>query len=75
VDTKRFLGLSPDALPLPDRLALTGKLVAFEIHTPKTIPLHLMEAIGSSVDECVSILRARGLDPTQFEFTRMPAPY
>jgi hypothetical protein len=75
VDTKRFLGLSPDALPLTDRLALTGKLVAFEIYTPKTIPLHFMEAIGSSVEECVSILQARGLDPGQFEFTLLPAPY
>ncbi len=75
MDTNRFLGLSADSLPLKDRLALAGKLVAYEIYTPETIPLRLMEAIGSSVEECVSILKARGLDPRQFEFTRLPAPY
>ncbi len=75
MDTQRFLGLSPDALPLKDRLALTGKLVAFEVYTPKTIPLRLMEAIGSSVEECVAGLQARGLDPRHFEFTRLPAPF
>ncbi len=75
MDTKRFLGLSADALPLKDRLALTGKLVAYEVYTPDTVPLRLMEAIGSSVEECVSILKARGLDPRQFEFTRLPSPY
>jgi len=50
-------------------------LIALEIYSPATLPLRRIEAIGDSVAHCVSQLRARGLDPENFEFSRLPPPY
>ena len=69
------LGRSPDRLTLEERLALSGKTIALEIYTPDTLPLRRIEAIGDSVEECVRQLVERGLDPKNFEFSRLPAPY
>ena len=69
------IGRAPEALTLEERLALTGKLIALEIYTPDTLPLRRIEAIGNSVPECIDQLRARGLDPMRFEFTRLVPPY
>ena len=74
-DPKKAIGHSPDELTLEERLALTGKLIALEIYTPATLPLRRIEAIGDNVGDCVRQLRARGLDPEIFEFSRLPAPY
>lgn len=74
-DPRAAIGRSPDQLSLPEKLALAGKFAAFEIYTPKTLPLRRIEAIGDSMAECVSILKQRGLDPLRFEFTRLPRPY
>ena len=74
-DPARALGRNPDRLTLPERLALAGKYVALEIYSPETIPLRRIEAIGDSVAECMRTLRSRGLDPQQFEFTRLAPPY
>lgn len=73
--TDRAIGRSPDDLSLEERIELTGKYIAMEIYTPKALPLRRIEAIGDSLAECVRMLKARGLDPAQFEFTRLPAPY
>ena len=62
-------------MTLEERLALTGKVIALEIYTPDTLPLRRIEAIGDSAAECVGQLRARGLDPMRFEFTRLLTPY
>jgi hypothetical protein len=69
------LGRSPDRLTLAERTALAGKYVAFEIYTPETLPLHRIEAIGDSIEECVRMLTSRGLDPRKFEFTRLSRPF
>jgi hypothetical protein len=74
-DPKQAIGHSPDALTLEERLALTGKIIALEIYSPDTLPLRRIEAIGDSVGECVTQLRERGLDPANFEFSRLGPPY
>jgi len=47
--------------------------MAFELYTPKTLPTRLIEAIGDSPADCIRMLRARGRDPRQFEFTPLKA--
>jgi hypothetical protein len=69
------LGRSPDSLTLEERLAFAGKYVAYEIYTPKTLPLHTIDAIGDSLAECLRILKQRGLDPQRYEFRILPRPY
>jgi hypothetical protein len=71
----RALGRSPDELSLDERVHLTGKYIAMEIYTPQALPMRRIEAIGDSLAECVRMLKARGLDPALFEFSRLPAPY
>ena len=70
-DPSKAIGRAPELLTLPERLALVGKTIALEVYTPATLPLRRIEAIGSSAAECISQLQARGLDPMQFEFTRL----
>lgn len=74
-DPKSAIGRAPERLTLEERLALTGKYIALELYSPDTLPLRRIEAIGDSVDECIRELVQRGLDPAQFEFSRLPAPY
>jgi hypothetical protein len=74
-ESERAIGRSPDQLTLEERLLLTGKYVALEIYSPATLPLLRIEAIGDSTAECVRMLKARGLDPTRFEYTRLEPPY
>ncbi|MGH9723138.1 MAG: hypothetical protein ACRD8O_23245 [Bryobacteraceae bacterium] len=74
-DPKRAIGRAPEALNLEERLALTGKFIALEVYSPATTPLRRIEAIGNSVEECISQLSARGLDPTLFEFTILKRPH
>jgi hypothetical protein len=72
---ERAIGRSPDQLTLEERIHLAGKYVALEIYTPATIPLRRIEAIGDTITECVRTLRARGLQPTRFEFVLLEPPY
>ncbi|SRR5579871_1397679 len=74
-DYEQALGRSPDRLNLDERLRLAGKYIALEFYTPDTLPLRRIEAIGDSLEECVRMLKKRGLDPSQFEYTRLPHPY
>ena len=74
-DPETAIGRSPDSLSLEERLAFAGKYVAYEIYTPKTLPLRTIEAIGDSLAECLRILKQRGLDPQRYEFRIMPRPY
>jgi len=75
LDPQGAIGRSPDSLSLAERLAFSGKLIALEIYTPKTLPLRTIEAIGDSVSACVQMLKQRGLNPKQFEFRILPPPY
>ena len=74
-DPRTAIGRSPDSLSVAERFALAGKFVAYEIYTPKTLPLHRIEAIGNSFVECVRMLSERGLDPRAFEVTRLARPF
>jgi len=71
----RAIGRAPEDLSLEERLALAGKFIALEIYSPETLPFRRIEAIGDSVDACVRMLQARGLDPLRFEFSRLRPPY
>ena len=69
------IGRAPEDLTLPERRALAGSWIALEIYTPQTVPLRRIEAIGAGVDDCIAMLRRRGLDPAKFEFTVLKPPY
>ena len=71
----RAIGQSPEALTLEERLALTGKMIALEIYSAATTPLRRIEAIGDSAGDCIVQLHSRGLDPANFEFSRLHPPY
>ena len=74
-DPRQAVGRNPDRLTLEERLALIGKYVALEIYTPETLPFRRIEAIGDSTEECIRMLKERGLNPAQFEFSRLTPPY
>jgi hypothetical protein len=72
---ERAIGRAPDQLTIAERAELTGKYVALEIYTPDTLPLRRIEAIGDSIEECIRILKSRGLDPLRFQYTRITPAY
>jgi len=72
---ERVIGRNPDRLTIEERFELAGKHVAYEIYTPKDLPLRRIEAIGDSVEDCVRMLQSRGLDPARFEFTILKPAY
>ena len=74
-DPRQAVGRNPDRLTLDERRALIGKYVALEIYTPETLPFRRIEAIGNSTGECIRMLKERGLNPGQFEYTRLHPPY
>ncbi len=74
-DPQQAIGRAPERLTLEERLALTGKFIALEIYTPEALPLRRIEAIGDSVDQCVTQLVQRKHDPARFEFSRLEPPY
>ena len=74
-ESARAVGRNPDRLTLAERLALAGKYIALEVYSPETIPLRRIEAIGDTMAECIRNLRSRGLDPRNFEFSRLAPPY
>ena len=74
-DPRQALGRNPDRLTLEERTALARKIVALEVYTPQTFPLRRIEAIGDTVDACIRMLRERGLDPHQFEYSPLGPPY
>jgi hypothetical protein len=69
------IGRSPDRLTPEERFQLAGKYVALEIYTPETAPFRRIEAVGDSVADCIKVLQSRGLNPVQFEFTRIAPPW
>jgi hypothetical protein len=69
-----FIGRSPDALSLPERIRAAGKWIALELYTPQTLPFRIIEAIGDSPAECIRVLKDRGLDPRRFEFILLQRP-
>jgi hypothetical protein len=74
-DAQRAIGRSPERLTLPERISLAGKFIALEIYTPANLAYRRIEAVGDSIGECVGMLKARGLDPAEYEFSRLAPPY
>ncbi len=74
-DIEQAIGRSPDRLSLDEHVRLAGSYIALEIYTPEGAQLRRIEAIGDSLEECVRMLKKRGLDPAQFEYRRLPYPY
>jgi len=74
-DPRKALGRSPERLTPEERIALTGKYIALEVYTPENLALRRIEAIGDSLADCMRMLRERGLDVRNFEFSRLPAPW
>jgi len=68
---QKVLGRAPERLTLEEQQALAGKFIALEIYSPETTPVRRIEAIGDSVEECIRQLTSRGLDPKNFEFSRL----
>lgn len=75
LDPTKAIGRAPEKLTLAERTAFAGKHVAFEVYTPETLPFRRIEAIGDSVEDCVRMLKSRGLDPRKFEFTLLSPPF
>ena len=71
----RAIGRAPEQLTLEERLELAGQYIALEFYSPETTPLRRIEAIGGTLEQCVSMLKSRGLDPGRFEYTRLAPPY
>jgi hypothetical protein len=67
------IGRAPELLTLEQRHKLAGLYIALEIYSPATLPLRRIEAIGESVADCARMLKSRGLNPTDFEYTRLAA--
>ena len=75
VTPAQAMGRAPENLSAEERETLSGKFIALEIYTPKTLPLRTIEAVGDSTEDCIRQLAARGLDPRKFEFIRLQPPY
>ena len=69
------IGLSPDLLSIAQRRALAGRWIAMELYKPHTLPLRLIQAVGTTPEECAADLRRRGLDPNQFEYSVLQPAY
>lgn len=75
IDPQSLIGRAPERVTIDERRELAGKWIAIEIYSPKTLPLHCIEAIGDSAEDCIRQLLTRGLDPHKFEFTPLKPAY
>ena len=75
MDVQELIGRAPDRLTITERESLAGKWFATELYSPATTPLRRIEAVGDSVAACVAQLKARGLDPKQYEFQPLMLAY
>jgi hypothetical protein len=64
-------GAAPELLVLGQRHRLAGMYIALEIYSPATLSLRRIEAIGESLADCARMLKSRGLNPVDFEYTRL----
>ncbi len=74
-DFRELIGQAPDRLDLATRDEIVGKVVAMRIYSPQNLALQRIQAIGDSVEDCVRQLQDGGLDPLDYEFTRMNPPF
>ena len=85
-DLKGLVGRAVEDLSVTDRLQYANTWVAFQLYSPPQkvtrdgveyvdVRLRRIEAAGKSVEDLISQLSARGLDPKEFEFTPLKPPY
>jgi len=72
---ENLLGRAPEQMSLEERRQWVASWIAVEIYSTKTIPLRRIQAAGKDVHECIAMLRKRGLNPANFEFSLLPPPY
>ena len=75
VDPRKVVGSYPERLSVKQLRGLAGYVVALELYTPETVPVRRIEAIGETAEECMAELDGRGLEPRQFEYSTLKAPY
>lgn len=85
-DLKNLVGKEVADLTVAERLEYANTWIAFRLYTPTEkvtkdgveyvdVRLKRIAAAGKSVEELISQLSARGLDPKEFEFTPLKPPY
>lgn len=72
---KDLIGHAPDRIDLATREAAVGKVIAQQVYSPRNLALQRIHAIGDSVQDCVAQLKERGLDPLDYEFSRLNPPF
>lgn len=75
VDTSKLIGAEIDNLSFDQHFALTGQWIALEVYTPKTRPIRRIAAVADSAADCMNAIASQGLDPAQFEFSKVTPPY
>jgi hypothetical protein len=84
--TTGLVGRHVEDLTLPERLQYANQWIAFKKYSPPKkvsegdveypeMKLRLIEAAGSSTQACITQLKSRNLDPTDYEFTLLKPPY
>ena len=79
-------GRSVEDLSLSERWEHANKWVAFQMYAPPgkvtrdgveyvDVRHRTIAAAGAILEECLSQLRSRNLDPAEFEFTTLKPPY
>ena len=85
-DRNNLVGRAVEDLTVSDRLQYANTWVAFRLYSPPgkvtrdgveyvDVRLRRIEAAGNSIEACITELRRRNLDPTDFEFTPLKPPY
>ena len=81
-----LVGRAVEELDLNERWKFTNAWVAFRIYAPPgkvtrdgvefvDVRQRKIEASGKSIEECITQLRSRNLDPAEYEFTVLKPPY
>ena len=81
-----LIGRPVEDLNLTERWKFANEWIAFRIYSPPKkvtrdgveyvdVLVRRIEAAGKSIDQCISQLRSRNLQPTEFEFTILKPPY
>ncbi len=75
IERRFVVRLKQMRLNVKERTALAGSFIALQIYTPEETPRRRIEAFGASAQDCIAMLRRRGLDPLKFEFIPLKPPY
>lgn len=84
--TTGLVGRRVDDLSLPERLQYANQWIALKKYTPPKkivaggveypdVKIRIVEAAGSSAQNCIAQLKSRTLDPAEYEFTILKPPY